>query len=120
MSNVQVNQVKLFSEQHPELDKFYRLCVSDGSVNDLWGEFASQLDECSVERPTNERADEILNDMLTNDACDVYCEDELTMSVEIREVTILGDEYPYYEEKTLYTNDQTVSGTCEYDNSFKL
>ena len=93
MNDTQVNQVRLFIEQHTELDKFYRICVSDGGSYELLGEFASQLDECYVECPTNERADEILNDMLTDAACDVPTFDEITMSVEVREVTVLDDEY---------------------------
>lgn len=95
---------QLFKEEHPEVEKFYVLAVTD-KVSE---EYGNHFYECYAERPTNERADWILDNQLEGFALDMYEDEELTMYVDIQEVTVNDDEPDEYVE--LYTKERTVNG----------
>ena len=106
---------QLFKEEHPEVEKFYILAVTEKNAEDYGNHFY----ECYAERPTNERADQVLDNLLEDYSLDMYEDDELTLYVDIQEVTVkhadTGDadwDEEHFEDEyvELYTKERTVSG----------
>lgn len=95
---------QLFKEEHPEVEKFYILAVTEKNAEDYGNHFY----DCYLERPTNERADQVLDNLLEDYSLDMYEDDELTLYVDIQEVTVNDDEPDEYVE--LYTKERTISG----------
>lgn len=95
---------QLFKEEHPEVEKFYILAVTD-KVSE---EYGSQFYECYTERPTDEKADQTLDSILDTYAEDMSEDEKLTLYVDILEVTVSDDEPDEYVE--LYTKERTISG----------
>lgn len=106
---------QLFKEEHPEVEKFYILAVTDKNAEDYGNHFYG----CYAERPTNERADQVLDNLLEDFSLDMYEDEELTLYVDIQEVTVkhadTGDvdwDEEHFEDEyvELYTKERTVNG----------
>lgn len=95
---------QLFKEEHPAVEKFYILAVTGKNSEDYGNHFY----ECYAERPTDERADQVLDNLLEDFSLDMFEDDELTLCADIQEVTVNDDEPDDYVE--LYTKERTISG----------